>query len=155
MKSLPWSGTLLAQIDKWQEMGRDFRSDRPKFDPTILFACFGILLAIICAIWFLSRILTRQEGRRLFNSPRQLFRGLCRAHELNGADRRLLMQIARFENIPQPASLFLQPESFDSAARRPQFKEQAPQLRQLRGRLFRDLPSSSATDTASAAAAKG
>jgi hypothetical protein len=149
MSSLALSGILLGQIEKWQQMGRDFRTDRPKLDPTILIACFGILLAIVCGIWLLSRLLTRQEGRRLFNSPRQLFRGLCGQHELSRTERRLLKQVARFENIEQPASLFLQPEAFDIAARHPEFAQQVPQLRDLCRRLFEGLPPAVAVASAS------
>ena len=154
MSSFALSGILLGQIEKWQQMGRDFRADRPKLDPTILIACSGILLAIVCGIWFLSRLLKGEDGRRLFNSPRQLFRNLCGQHELSRTECRLLKQIARFQNIEQPASLFLQPEAFDIAARHPEFAQQMSLLRKLRARLFDGISPAAATADASTGAAK-
>jgi hypothetical protein len=140
MMHLPALGSLLlAQIDKWEEMGRDFRTDHTKLDPGLITASIITLLVVIVFLWGLSRLLNRQEGRRLFNSPKQLLRSLCRAHELTRAQRRLLLQIARSQGMSQPASLFLEPERFDTAARQPQFKSQQDLLRQLRVRLFSDL----------------
>ena len=51
----------------------------------------------------------------------------------------MLLHIARSQSVSQPASLFLEPEHFDTAARHPQFKSQQDLLRQLRARLFSDL----------------
>lgn len=130
---------LLAQIDKWEQMGRDFRTDHTKLDPSLIVASIVTLLVVIVFLWGLSRLLNRQEGRRLFNSPKQLFRSLCRAHELSRAQCRLLLQIARSQGATQPASLFLEPELLESAARQPQFKSQQEAFRQLRARLFSDL----------------
>ena len=130
---------LFGQIDKWEQMGRDFRHDHTKLDPSLIVVSIVTLLVVIVFLWALSRLLNRQEGRRLFNSPKQLFRSLCRAHELSRAQCRLLLQIARSQNVSQPASLFLEPERLDTAARQPQFKSQQEAFRHLRARLFSDL----------------
>ena len=50
------------------------------------------------------------------SSPNRLFRGLCRAHGLAWADRRLLLRLARFQELDNPGRLFLEPERFDPAA---------------------------------------
>jgi len=145
---------LLGQIDKWEEMGRDFRTDHTKLDPTLITASIVTLLVVIVFLWGLTRLFNRQEGRRLYNSPKQLFRSLCRAHELDRAQCRLLLQIARTQNVAQPASLFLEPERLDSAVRQPQFKGQEDSLRQLRARLFTDLSPPAIRVPAEFAAAK-
>jgi hypothetical protein len=135
---------LLAQIERWREMGRDFQVDRPKLDPSLIVACVIVLLAVIIFLWFLARLMNRQEGRRQYNSPKQLFRSLCRVHELTAGQRRLLMQIARAQHLPLPGSLFLEPDRFDAALRSPLFQSQHPALEKLRRKLFSDLSNLSA-----------
>jgi hypothetical protein len=127
---------LLAQIEKWREMGREFQSDHPKPAPGLIAASLIVLAIVVVFLWLLARLMNRQEGRRLFNNPKQLFKSLCRAHDLSGADRRLLLQIARIGQISQPASLFLEPEPFDAAETNPALDEQQSAIGNLRGRLF-------------------
>jgi hypothetical protein len=126
----------LAQIDKWREMGRDFQTDHSKLEPGLIAASLVVLAIVVAFLWFLARLMNRQEGRRLFNNPQQLFRSLCRAHELSRADRRLLLQIGRIRKIFQPASLFLEPDQFDAASEQPVFHGQERALQRLRDHLF-------------------
>ena len=70
---------LLAQANRWREMGRDFRVDHTKLDPSLIVASLVVLVAVIAFLWFLHRLMNKREGRRLYNSPKQLFRSLCRA----------------------------------------------------------------------------
>ncbi len=126
----------LAQIEKWREIGRDFQSDHSKLGPGLIVTSLFVLATVVVFLWGLARLMNRQEGRRLYNSPRQLFRSLCRAHELSLADRRLLAQIGRSRQIAQPASLFLEPEPFDAVAGDPAFQGQEIAVRKLRDRLF-------------------
>jgi hypothetical protein len=131
----------LAQIDKWREMGRDFQSDHSKLAPGLIVASLAVLAVVVVFLWLLARLMNRQEGRRLFNSPKQLFRSLCRAHDLSRSDRRLLVQIGRVRRVAQPASLFLEPEQFDAALEQPAFHGQEKALKKLRDRLFGSEPS--------------
>ena len=110
---------LIAQIDKWHEMGREFQSDHSKLAPELVFASLSVLAVVVVFLWLLTRLMNRTEGRRVFNNPKQLFRSLCRAHQLSSGERRLLVQIGRARQIAQPASLFLEPEQFDAAAEIP------------------------------------
>jgi len=127
----------LAQIDKWREMGRDFQSDHSKLAPGLIAASLVVLAIVVVFLWFLARLMNQQEERRLFNDSKQLFRSLCRAHELSRADRRLLLQIGRIRQNTQAASLFLDPDIIDAALRQPAFHGQQPAIKKLRDRLFR------------------
>jgi hypothetical protein len=87
----------------------------------------------------LHRLMNRQEGRRVYNSPKQLFRSLCRLHELSGAERRALASLARGEQPPQPASLFLSPDRFATAIATSGSASQRKLLESLRAKIFVDL----------------
>lgn len=127
---------LFAQIDKWREMGREFQADHSKLGPSLIAASVMVLLIVALFLYALYRLMNRQEGRRLFNSPKQLFRSLCRAHQLSRAEQKLLMQLSRVEAIAQPASLFLDPDQFDAAMADPAFVGHEKRIERLRTRLF-------------------
>ncbi len=145
---------LLAEADSWREMGRDFRVDHTKLDPSLIIATLVVLIAVIAFLGFLHRLMNRREGRRLYNSPKQLFRSLCRLHELTAADRRTLVQLARSERLPQPASLFLDPDRFTTALKSPPWQSQRQQLERLRTKLFAGLDDASPSETSQATANK-
>ena len=97
-----------------------------------------ILLAIgffVC-VGLLARLLARSDQHQLFNSPRRLFRTLCRAHRLDRPARWLLMQIARAEGIEQPARLFLQPQCFQRETLHPALQGKRAAIEALAARLF-------------------
>ncbi len=127
---------LFAQIDKWREMGREFQTDHSKLGPSLIVASVMVLLIVGLFLYSLYRLMNRQEGRRLFNNPKQLFRSLCRAHQLARADRKLLLHISRVRHVAQPASLFLDPEQLDAAIGEGDFAGQENQIESLRTRLF-------------------
>ena len=127
---------LFAQTDRWREMGRDFRVDHTKLDPSLIIASVIVLMTVIGFLWFLHRLMNKREGRRLYNSPKHLFRSLCRLHELTRAERRTLVNLARSQELPQPASLFLASERFTAALASPAWQSQRRQLERLRAKLF-------------------
>jgi hypothetical protein len=129
---------LFAEADHWREMGRDFRVDHDKLDPTLIIASVIVLVTVVLFLWFLHRLMNRQEGKRAYNSPRQLFRSLCRLHELSGAERRALTYLSRGD---QPAILFLSPDRFDAAINATGSATQRRMLEALRAKLFADLNS--------------
>jgi hypothetical protein len=135
----PFLPVLIAQADRWREMGRDFRVDHTKLDPSLIIASLIVLVAVILFLVFLHRLMNRREGRRLYNSPKQLFKSLCRLHELTSAERRTLLNLGRSQEVPQPASLFLAPERFIAALQSPAWQSQRRQLERLRGKLFAGL----------------
>ncbi len=133
------SAKLLAQSDRWREMGRDFRVDHSKLDATLLIASVIVLLCVLVFLWLLNRVMNRQEGPQLYNDPKQLFKSLCKAHELSSGQRRLLLAIARAQNLAQPASLFIEVDRFETAGELPSFRGHRAQLEKLRAKLFCDL----------------
>jgi hypothetical protein len=130
---------LFAEADHWREMGRDFRVDHEKLDPTLIVASLVVLVTVVAFLWLLHRLMNRQEGRRVYNSPKQLFRSLCRLHELSGAERRALTHLARGEQPPQPASLFLSPDRVTAAIATSGSASQRKLLEDLRAKIFADL----------------
>lgn len=62
-----------------------------------------IVTALSCALYFLIRY---RRGRPLDDS-RSLFRELCHAHDLTGAERRLVKRLALGLELPSPAALFV------------------------------------------------
>lgn len=71
-----------------------------------------------------------------YNRPARLFADLCRAHKLTWSSRRLLKQLAAARDLKHPATLFVEPEHFDTANVPPALKASASQIRKLRRRLF-------------------
>jgi hypothetical protein len=137
---------LFAQADRWREMGRDFRVDHTKLDPSLIVASLIVLVAVIAFLWFLHRLMNKREGRRLYNSPKKLFRSLCRLHELTRAERRTLVSLARSQQLQQPASLFLSPEQFVAAIASPAWQSQRRQVERVRTKLFAKMEELGQTD---------
>jgi hypothetical protein len=127
---------LFAQIEKWHEMGREFQSDHSKLAPDLIVVCILVLVIVILFLWGLVRLMNRQEGRRSFNNPKQLFDSLARAHQLNRQDRRIFLQIARVHQVAQPSRLFLDPDQFDAALAQHELQGQETAIAKLRDRLF-------------------
>jgi hypothetical protein len=73
----------------------------------------GSLALLGFAVWLFTRWYSRRESRPV-NSPRALFRDLCRAHQLGHADRKLLREIAEWHGLADPVQLFLEPHRFQA-----------------------------------------
>jgi hypothetical protein len=69
-------------------------------------------------------------------------------HELTGADRRMLVQLAHSQQLPQPASLFLDPDRFAAALKSPAWQSQRQQIERLRAKLFAGLDDAAAAESA-------
>jgi hypothetical protein len=130
---------LLAQSDRWREMGRDFRVDHTKLDPGLIFVSLVVLVAVVVFLAWLNKMMNRQDNRRLYNNPKQLFRSLCRAHDLSRSQQRLLLHIARHLNLAQPAVLFVEPERLDQVAKAWQSQSAGAQLVELKQILFEGM----------------
>lgn len=93
----------------------------------------AIVLAVLVigfACRYLPRILKRMQ-----DSPRRIYRTLCRAHKLSWSHRRLLLKLARSSGLP-PQSLFLQPETLESALRDPNWQHATAHISALQAKLF-------------------
>jgi hypothetical protein len=98
-----------------------------------------IAIGVLVTAWLRNRGTIASPGGRPPSSPKQLFRGLCRAHGLTWNDRRLLSQLARFQGLDSPGRLFLEPERFDLAALDPGMPDVQSRYQSIRTRLFAGL----------------
>jgi hypothetical protein len=146
--SLTSVGLLLAERSLLRDMGSGFREKREHFDATDLFFWFLIVIGIFVAIGVVARILAGHDKHRLFNSPRALFRTLCRAHELDRSARRLLLQIAHAQQLRPPARLFLEPAAFQPERLGPAFGPQRSAIEALARKIFAQAAEPEAPATA-------
>ncbi len=127
---------LLADSDRWREMGAGFRGEHAKLDLHDLWIGLASLAGVIGFFYLLARLVAKQDKRRIYNSPAALFRALCTAHELKRPDRKLLKQIARGYGFEPPARVFVEPRCFEAANLPASLKNQAAAIANLRVRLF-------------------
>jgi hypothetical protein len=127
---------LLADRQLFHEMGAGFREKRQQFDAMDVLLWILLPVGFFVCVGLLARILARGDKHQLFNSPRRLFRTLCRAHQLDRPARWLLVQIARAEGIEQPARLFLDPQCFRRAQEHPDLEAKRAAIKTLATRLF-------------------
>lgn len=131
------AGALLAdQNDMLRNLARGFQGKEAELDVAGLLTSILVIAGFLLTIWLLSRWATQQERSGSYHSSRELFRSLCRAHQLDRMQRRLLRRLARRHQLKQPAALFLQPERFSPAGLGAEFEHQAAALLALRSRLF-------------------
>ena len=93
-----------------------------------------LVAALLVATWTTRAV--QAWRKRWHDSPTRLFLDLCRAHQLNRHERRLLLRMARLQRLPRSADLFLAPQCFDVEQLTPALTRQAAQLQVLRTRLF-------------------
>lgn len=127
---------LLADRSLLRDMGSGFRDKRENQGGSDMLLWIGIVVGVFLAIALVAHFVARRDKRQIFNSPRGLFRALCRAHQLDFASRRLLRWIARDQQIEPPARLFLEPEQFEPENMSPALNARAAQILALRKRLF-------------------
>jgi hypothetical protein len=127
---------LLAQQSRYHSLGNRFRGRRARLDPNDLLAIVTLVVVIALAVYLLSRLVKRLDRTRSFNSPRRLFRDLCRAHGLDRRNQRLLAEIAAGQSLEQPAHLFLDPGRFDKSQLSERLHARLNEVQQIRDRLF-------------------
>lgn len=128
---------LLAERSNiFRDMGSGFREKRESFEPTDLLWWVFVAALVIAAFGVVASVLAKQDKRRLYNSPKALFLDLCKAHELDRANRALLKQMAHAQKLNVPARLFLEPDRFDPALLGPEMRSQREAVAALRNRLF-------------------
>jgi hypothetical protein len=126
---------LLADRNIYRDLGSGFRAKRETFQYSDLIAWIIVATLVIAALIFLARVIARRE-KQIFSSPRALFRELCKAHNLDLANRRLLRRIARAAGLRQPARLFLEPQRFEPTTLPQALRSQWPAIEALRAKLF-------------------
>ncbi|HEV7223761.1 MAG TPA: hypothetical protein VGN42_13725 [Pirellulales bacterium] len=129
-------GLLGDQNDMLRNLARGFQGKEAELDVGGLLTSMLVIAGFLLSIWLLSRWATQQERSGSYHSSRELFRSLCRAHQLDRTQRRLLRRLARAHQLAQPAALFLEPQRFSPARWGVDFQSQAPAVLALRARLF-------------------
>ena len=134
--SFPLFGYLiLAQGNRLEQMGRGMRASRERVLLTDLWPLGLALLVIIMGATVYNAWKQRNDFREKCNDPKKLFRELCKIHELNASQRRLLCSLAEACEFDQPAQVFLMPSVFHCNVPA-KLAGKADQLQQLRTQLF-------------------
>ncbi len=136
-RGIPW---LLGEASDFSALGRKFRGDNARLGWSDLIAVLAIIAAIALLFWFLKRTSSGIGRTRNRNSPRQLFKQLCRAHSLTAANGRLLRRLARSQGLAHPARVFVEPHRFDPQRLKPSMRKDESRLNELRGKLFASPP---------------
>ncbi len=122
------NGTLI--LATLEEAGRKF-SRRPDTGGAGLVLLVVVLLVALVALGvYIVRRLIVLSSRP--DAAGALFEDLADAHELSAADRRLLRKLARRENLPDPARLFIDRGYLELLAK----SSSDPSYRALFDRLF-------------------
>jgi len=132
--------SLLAQTNRFSDMGRGFRGRRAQFDAGDLLVGLLVLGAVAAVLWLLWYLNSRHEGLRRRNGPLRLFHQLCGAHRLRWSERWLLWRLARAGRLRDPARLFLEPQRFDPKQLPGSLRGRANLFGRIRDRLFPELP---------------
>jgi hypothetical protein len=109
--------TILAQ--DWGELLEPIRRGVRGDDETGLLAFVAVVLVTVVAFMAIRHYRRRHPSVNEPSTPAEhsLFDRLSRAHGLDRGQNRLLLDLARQENLPEPAELFVSPAAFDRAAR--------------------------------------
>lgn len=126
---------LLAQHSRWVRMGDRFQG-RATFDWTDVAIWGGIGVAFLVALYVFSRYNARNETPKPCRSPNRLFLELCKLHGLDRASRSVLKRLAESHGIPHAASIFLQPDRFETARLPASVRSDAETIERLRAALF-------------------
>lgn len=127
---------LIAQASRLQTMSKGVRRRSSSFDTTEVLIGFAVVAGVVLGLSILYMIMNRGERNRRSNSPKGLFRSLCRAHELDRASRRVLGQMAKHQRLAQPARIFLEEERFDKVNLNLALRSQMELIDELRGKIF-------------------
>jgi len=120
-------------------IGSGFRDRQTHLSTRELMVWVLIVIAAGLLAWLVVRV-ARWTIKYFRNGPLWLFLRLCRAHGLPWSDRWLLWQIAAFQQLRDPAHLFVDPDRWEDVRIDPRLVSQSARLTELRERLFRDLP---------------
>lgn len=126
---------IAADFNSWRQLGDYFVREWPNL--AAKFMAWGGLLSVLAAVWWTSAIYWRRRMAQTVNSPRRLFRELCRAHRLNWKEVALLHELGELRGADVPTSFFVREDefAFDDAALDEKTRREAEALR---AKLFTD-----------------
>jgi hypothetical protein len=101
-------------------------------------AQLALFISLVAAVVALLRLATwwSQERVPRAHRPHKLFQALCKAHQLDQTQQRLLSLMSKSLSLTHPGEIFLRAELFDGDRLGPQFQPYAQQLSQLKALLF-------------------
>jgi hypothetical protein len=134
--TVPTNLALLARTEDLRSMSEGFRSIGygDKAWETMIVA--GVIIGVCLTLFLVGRYYRRFERLKSYDSPPELFRELCRVHQLDWSRRRLLQRLATEWEITSPALLFVEPERFNVARLPMEWHEETDRLEKLRAKLF-------------------
>jgi hypothetical protein len=128
---------LLALRSGWRHYGyRKYTGEYFEANSGEAWTVLGLTALLVVGILLWRLVASRSGDRIPSNSPRRLFRELCRAHGLDMARRRLLKRLAAARGELSPAVLFVQPECFDVDSLPHDWRDAASDIAELGERLF-------------------
>jgi hypothetical protein len=127
---------LLAETERARAFSETFRGATSQPEITGFFWIATGICVLLLVSWIVYRLLPKENRPRTIDSPRGLFKALCRAHELDGASRRLLWRLAQQHHPQHPAVLFTTPESLEARLATSKSPREAAKYRRLREQLF-------------------
>jgi hypothetical protein len=113
-----------------------FDHQRATLESTHLWTLLSITALLIATAIVAYRSSQRRKRQFTHDSPRRLFRELCRAHGLPLASRRLLKRVAAARGIPDPTMLFVISSHFDTTSLPENLRPKANEIRALRNQLY-------------------
>jgi hypothetical protein len=130
---------LLGETERFRTVGETFRGERSVSRLNDFMLVVAGIGAIVFLFWLVATLMPKEERVRRIDSPRKLFKALCRAHGLDWFSRRTLWKLARQHSPQHPAVLFAMPDALDaSMASNPSARQMAA-YRRLRVQLFGDV----------------
>lgn len=115
------------------QVWRSFDQARPEYDPDQLL----MILTFVAIVVTMGLLLVRMRSQFQTDSKRALFSELCRAHGLNASSRRLLKRLAAARRLSHAATLFVEPQYFDTSDMSPALQAAMDELQRLRDQIFR------------------
>lgn len=101
---------LAADFNSWQQIGDYLSREWPTLSAKIM--TWAGLISVLAAVWWASAIYLRRRMGRTINSPRRLFRELCRAQRLNWKEVALLHELGDLRGTDVPTQFFVSEDYF-------------------------------------------
>ena len=99
------SRAILANVDRFKEMGRGLQGTNSWGDSSFLIIAIGLIIVFWVVLYHWDSL--RGRASRKEGNPKSLFLDLCDAHQLTRAERALLFKAVGTANSGQPALVFV------------------------------------------------
>jgi hypothetical protein len=122
-----------------QAMGGGFRGENNDYDVSQMLIVVAVVTSIATVLFLVDRWIRRYNRLKANESPTELFRQLCRTHELDRSARRLLQSLASHWQLAHPGVLFVEPDYFRPEKLPADWYDRAPELEQIHRKMFEAL----------------